>query len=169
MYARQLARRELSPTRAPGQVKLPGESGVVGVRAIVIYSAEGHLDEIAKGVASGIESTGARVQLLRASEAGATVPLAPFDLVCVGSPSYGLVKTRIASDVAPLLKKCTRMEGKAAAAFVTPKAIGTATALKILMALLESQGARVGDFSALRDKKTALEFGHRICTLPANR
>lgn len=113
-------------------------------------------------VAQGLEQASFRVDLKEAEDRGTPIAAAGYDVVCVGSPVIGFWGGQIAMDVDASIKRCTRLEGKQAAAFVKSKAFGSGKSLRRLMALLEGQGALVQDFAALRSASDAKAFGLRL-------
>jgi len=138
---------------------------VAGLKALVIYSSEGRLEPLAGGVKRGLEQGGWNVEVVAASRSEARPLPGGFDLICVGSPSFGFWKGRAAEDIAPTLKRCRRLEGVPAAAFVTPRALASQMALRHVMALLEREGAFVRDFATIANVKQAEEFGARLANL----
>lgn len=100
-----------------------------------------------------------------------TQPLsvAAYDLVCVGSPALGFVRSRMAGDVDEALKRCTRLEGKRTAAFIRRGGLSPGRALKELMAALERQGAWVEDFADLGNEEEARAFGKRLRNVAGSR
>ncbi len=134
------------------------------MRALVLYSAAGNMIELARGLASGLEAAGYQVQLLDASlgASNTNIPMAAYDLVCVGSPTLGLFGGGIAGDIDAALKKAVRLQGKPAAAFVRARAIGSGGSLRALMAALETQGAWVQDFAAVGSALEAERLGSRL-------
>ncbi|MBE3597363.1 MAG: hypothetical protein IMX02_00640 [Limnochordaceae bacterium] len=133
------------------------------MRALVLYSSVGNLTALAKALAEGLEAESIRADLMQVDPSRTQpISVAAYDLVCVGSPSLGLVRGRIADDVAEALTRCTRLEGKRTAAFVRRSGFGWSKALKQLMAALEKQGAWVEDFAELGGDEEARAFGRRL-------
>ena len=133
------------------------------LRALILYSKSGGLKPLAEAVASGLSERSVHVDLKEADDrAGGPITVAPYDVICVGSPVLGLWGGQVASDVDEVIRRCTRLEGKQAAAFVKPKAFGTTKALRRLMGILERQGALVQDFAAVRGVPDAQAFGRRL-------
>jgi hypothetical protein len=121
---------------------------------------------IAQGLSRGLQAIGYTVQLLEAGQSqGNPVPVGQYDLVCVGSPTLGPFGGQIAADIENTLKRATRMEGKACAAFVRSKLFGSAKSLRKLMATMEQQGAWVQDFVAVASPGEAEKFGKRLKTI----
>jgi len=132
-------------------------------QALIIYSREGATHQIADGLARGLKSVDYKVDLM-ATEEGSSRPIsvARYDLICAGSPVLSFWGGKVDSKVELMLKRCTRIEGKHAAAFVLPKILGTTAALRRVMSMLERQGAWVEDFAALRTEEEAVRFGVRL-------
>lgn len=136
------------------------------MNALVIYSAQGGLSDLANGIKSGLEATGFRVQLKEAEARGSSpVVVASYDLVCVGSPVLGPFGGQVAADIDAMVKRLSRMEGKVSVAFVKPKVLGVRKALTRLMGMLEHQGSWVQDFAALKNRAEAEAFGRRLHTV----
>lgn len=132
------------------------------MRGLIIYSRSGGMAELAAAVAEGLRAASFQVELKAADEGTGPISVAPFDVVCVGSPVLGFFGGGYAPDVDVALKRCTRMEGKRAAVFVKPKLFGTTKALRRLMGLLEREGAWVQDFAAVNGRREAERFGRRL-------
>lgn len=135
------------------------------MKALILYSKAGGLKSLAAEVAQGLKEADFHVDLKEAEERGAPIPAGGYDVVCVGSPVLGFLGGQIAPDLDAAVKRCTRLEGKQAAAFVKSKALGTTKSLRNLMGLLEKQGALVQDFAALRGAAEARAFGRRLQNL----
>ena len=135
------------------------------MRALIVYSKEGHVQELAKGLSEVLKRGSCQVQLLEADAKEAPISGAPYDLVIFGSPTLGLLGGKIAEDLTATSTRLTRLEGKNAAAFVTSKLFGTAKSLKAVMSLLEKQGAMVQDFAALQSPSDVEHFGARLLKL----
>lgn len=132
------------------------------MRALILYSGTPKITALARSVAEGLREASFDIQLLEASTGSDSIVAAPYDLVCVGSPVKGLFGGQIAGDVDASIKRCSRLEGKHAAAFVTGGLFGVGKSLRRLMGLLERQGAWVQDFAALKGAKDAAAFGRRL-------
>lgn len=117
---------------------------------------------MAAAVAQGLEQAAFRVDLKEADASGGPIAAGSYDVICVGSPVLGFWGGQVALDIDSSIKRCVRLEGKQAAVFVKPKAFGTGKSLRKLMGLLESQGALVQDFAALRGAHDARAFGLRL-------
>lgn len=141
-----------------------GGGGAV-VRALIIYSSTPKMASLAKAVAEGLRAASVDVQLMEARAGSDTIVTAPYDLVLVGSPVQGFFGGRIASDVDASLKRCSRLEGKQAAVFVSGGIFGVGKAMRRLMGLLERQGAWVQDFASLNSPSDANAFGRRLKSL----
>ena len=135
------------------------------MRALIIYSSTPRLAALAKAVAEGLREASVDVQLLEARTGSDTIVTAPYDLVLVGSPVLGFFGGRLASDIDASVKRCSRLEGKQTAVFVSGGVFGVGKALRRLMGLLERQGAWVQDFAALTSPGDASAFGRRLKSL----
>jgi menaquinone-dependent protoporphyrinogen IX oxidase len=134
------------------------------MRALVLYSSTGKLDELARGLETGLRAAGYEVQLMEAGTAMSTpiITAGQYDLVCVGSPAEGLLGGSIAADVASALKRLSRLQGRPCAAFVKARLIGSARSLRTLMEAMEAQGAWVQDFAAVHTPADAERLGKRL-------
>lgn len=132
------------------------------MRALIIYSSTPKLAALAKAVAQGLREASVDVQLMEARQGSDTIVTAPYDLVLVGSPVLGFFGGRFAGDVDASVKRCSRLEGKQAAVFVSGGLFGVGKALRRLMGLLERQGAWVQDFASLSSQSDASAFGRRL-------
>ncbi len=133
------------------------------VRALVLYSAQGDLEGLARAVVAGLEKAGFRAEAVRAdARSGGPIAVGLFDLICVGSPVIGTFGGQVAGDLGDVVRRMTRAEGKQAAAFVRPRLFGTTAALRRLMHLMEEQGLVIRDFAALRSVRDAQAFGQRL-------
>lgn len=136
------------------------------MRALILYSKEGRLGELAKGLSGVLKKGSCQVQLMEAEpESGSPISGAPYDLVILGSPTLGFFGGKIADDLVTASSRLTRLEGKKAAAFVSTKLFGASKSLKAVMALLEKQGAMVEDFAALSGQQDIESFGQRLLRL----
>lgn len=137
------------------------------MRANIIYSQIGKIPAFAELLASALERAGnVSVTLTKAEVAGSKpIPCAGFDLVIVGGPSLGFLGGKLPADLPATLTRCTRLDGKTAAAFVNSKVLGTAKSLKAVMALLEKQGAMVEDFAAIGSGQDAEQFASRLVAM----
>lgn len=135
------------------------------VRALVLFSSSGNLQQLAKALAQGLEAASFQVDLMQlSSDRSGPISVAPYDVICVGSPTVGL-RGHIAPDIEPALGRCSRLEGKRTAAFVRRGLFGSSKALRRLMAALERQGAWVEDFADLANPSEARAFGERLKSL----
>lgn len=132
------------------------------MRALIIYSSVPKITALANGVAEGLRGASIDVQLLEARVGSDTIVTSQYDLICVGSPVRGFFGGHVAGDVDAAVKRCSRLEGKQAAVFVSGGLFGVGKALRRLMGLLERQGAWVQDFASLKSGGDAREFGRRL-------
>lgn len=136
------------------------------MRAIVIFGGSRRLGRLADGVATGLREVGFDVTLHEAEERPrSVVPVASYDLVCVGASVTSMFGGSITPAVEATLAQCSRIEGKPVGAFVEPRLLGATKALRRLMAELERQGAWVQDFASIRSVNDAVVFGRRLQSL----
>ncbi len=136
------------------------------MRALIVYSKEGKVEQLAKGLSEVLEKGNCQVQLLEANtNTSGPISGAAYDLVILGSPTLGFFGGKIADDLTEVCSRITRLEGKNAAAFVTSKPFGTTKSLKAVMGLLEKQGAMVQDFAVLQSRADIQQFGKRLLRL----
>lgn len=129
------------------------------MRTLILYSHEGRVPTLAKALADELSTMGHQVQLMEAESSGTSpISCGRYDLVVAGSPVQGLFGGKVAGDIDLSLKRCNRLEGKTAAAFVQPGMFGTTKSLRYLMELLERQGALVRDFASLSTENDARRF-----------
>ena len=108
------------------------------MRALSVYSKQGNVEQLAKGLSDVLKKGNCQVQLMEADANGAgPISGAPYDLVILGSPTLGFFGGKIGDDLVAVSSRLTRLEGKTAAAFVASKLFGTAKSLNAVMALLE--------------------------------
>ena len=131
-------------------------------KILILHSIAGNMAQIASGIKEGAENGGHRVEVMTPENKKSVISFHPYDLVLAGSPTRGFFRGNIATDVIDLLKKCKRTEGQQAAAFVTPRFFATTGALKKLMAQLEKQGCIVNNFTSLKNRQQAVEFGRNM-------
>ncbi|NLK07991.1 MAG: hypothetical protein GX316_04745 [Firmicutes bacterium] len=136
------------------------------MRVLILYSKEGRVGALAKGLANALERDNCSVKLMEADPDGAgPISGAPYELVILGSPSLGFLGGKIAADLTATSARLSRLEGRKAAAFVSAKLFGASKSLKAVMALLEKQGAMVEDFAALGSQSDIDSFSKRLVRL----
>jgi hypothetical protein len=157
----------LNAGKVIGKIEFTADTEVNSVRALILYSEDGKLLNLVKGLERGLQAVGYEVQLLGASTAirNINIPLVSYDLVCVGSPVVGFFGGEIAADIDAALKKTTRMQGKPTAAFVRPRIFGSTRSLHTLMKAMEAQGAWVQDFASVSTAREAEALGRRLETM----
>ncbi|NLJ24287.1 MAG: DNA-binding response regulator, partial [Firmicutes bacterium] len=70
------------------------------MRALILYSKEGRLEELAKGLSGILKKGNCQVQLMEAeSDSSSPISGAPYDLVILGSPTLGFFGGKIADDL----------------------------------------------------------------------
>ncbi|HET7558672.1 MAG TPA: hypothetical protein VFK80_01830 [Limnochordia bacterium] len=132
------------------------------MRALIIHSPEPYVARLAEAVGRGLERKGGQVEVTSTAAGGATITVAGYDLICVGAAIKGRFGGSVSPEIDAALKRCTRLNGKQGAAFVSPKLLGTTRSLRALMGLLEHQGVQVRDFEAPSGVDQALRFGERL-------
>jgi len=131
-------------------------------RLLIIYTPDDDLEEIAKGIKAGAKSQGFRVDMKNTKDIGTGLSFYPYDLIAAGSPTKGIFKGKIDNSLNKFLAEAKRTGGKDAIAYVKPRFFATNKALKKVMAALESQGCIVKNFKAIKDHRSAVEFGKNI-------
>lgn len=133
------------------------------MRALVCYSVSyPKLKTLAEGIAKGLETRGHSCELLEVRSSSRPVSMGMYDLLIVGSPSLGFFGGRVDDEISGFVDKCSRLEGKKAAAFVPSGGFGSSKSLTTLMKAVEKQGAIVVDFAALAGAKEAIAFGAKF-------
>lgn len=131
-------------------------------RLLIIYTPDDDLEEIAEGLKEGAEANGFRVDLKNAKDIGNGISFYPYDLILAGSPTRGIFKGKIDESLNKFLSEAKRTVGKDAVAYVKPRFFATNKALKKVMAALESQGCIVKNFTAIKNRQSAVEFGKNL-------
>ncbi len=152
------------------------------MKALIVYhSKTGHTRQAAEDIAKGLESTGVECVVRDAAQA-ASEPVGLFDIVLVGSPTYGnrgyhkpaRPVERFMDTLSP-----KGLEGKVCAAFTVHAAMGGASVLSGMEEMLAERGGRVvsggpvvkagaplslwkGPDASQADVQTCEEFGRRI-------
>lgn len=129
--------------------------------AVIVEAGQPRLEALARELARGLESAGFGVEILTAESGSFPKSMAAYDLIALGGTGRGFLGKQIPAALSDFVARCTRLEGKRAVAFTTPRTIGTTRVLKGLMGLLEKQGANVVDFMELKNAGQAREFGAR--------
>lgn len=123
--------------------------------AFVHSGKDKRVAELARYMVGLFEKEGCTVKIIEAESTASPVSLRPFDLIFVGSQVFSLWGGKISQEVVNFLQGASGMEGKRAVAYVRPNLFGTDKALRRLMSKMESQGAFVVDFEALKGEKEA--------------
>ncbi len=129
--------------------------------AVIFEKGQPRMKSLADEVSAGLASAGFDVDTIAAEAGSSPKSMAAYDLVVLGGTGRGFLGKQIPSGLSDYVARCTRLEGKRAVAFTIPRTVGTARVLKGLMGLLEKQGANVVDFSELRNRNQARDFGAR--------
>lgn len=136
------------------------------MRTLVLYSQSGRVPELAEALANELTQFGHQVQLMEAENSGTSpISCGRYDLIVAGSPVEGIFGGKVAGDIDLSIKRCNRLEGKTAAAFVQPALFGTTKALRTLMEMMERQGALVRDFATLASADEARKFAGSLSKL----
>lgn len=136
------------------------------MRTLILYSQEGRVPEYARVLSDELSKAGYEVQLLEAESSGTSpISCGRYDIVITGSPVQGVFGGKIAVDIDLALKRCTRLEGKTAVAFVQGGLFGASKSLRYLMAQLERHGALVRDFATINSEHDARQFAEAILRL----
>ncbi len=129
--------------------------------AFVHSNKDKRLVSLVRYMVSLFEKEGWTAKIIEAENTTSPVSLRPFDLIFVGSQVLSLWGGKISPEVVTFLQGASGMEGKKVVAYVRPNLFGTDKALKRLMSNMESQGAFVIDFEALKSEKEAKELVKR--------
>ncbi|MFY9303379.1 MAG: hypothetical protein WBH59_06365 [Atribacterales bacterium] len=129
--------------------------------AFIHSSKDKRVANLARYMVGIFEKEGWTVKVIEAEDTTSPVSLRPFDLIFVGSQVLSLWGGKISQEVVNFLQGASGMEGKRAVAYVRPNLFGTDKALKKLMSKMESQGAFVVDFEALKGEKEAEDLVKR--------
>lgn len=133
------------------------------MRVAICYSSSPiKMETLAKGLSSGLENNGHKVDIIPVDKSTNPLNVGIYDLVIVGSSSVGFFGGKISDDIDAFLAKMTRMEGRKAAAFVMAGGFGSGKSLTALMKAAERQGAIVIDFATLTNEKEARRFGAKF-------
>lgn len=133
------------------------------MRALVCYpGSPARLEVIAGAICKGLEKNGHSAELLNITNTLRPIPVSAYDLIIFGSASLGFFGGKISEDMAAFISKCSRLEAKKTAAFVTSGGFGTSKSLVSLMKVIEKQGSIVVDFATLSGERDAKAFGVRL-------
>jgi len=130
------------------------------LRALIIYSEHTRkMKAIVQAISSGIRKGGNDVDEVRVGRGESITSLYVYDLVYIGSPVLGFWGGKFPESLASYIKSCSGLEGKKAAAFVTPRIIGTTRTLRRIMKTLEEKGSIVMAFRTIKSLSEARDFG----------
>lgn len=131
------------------------------MRALIIYSGStARMKAIVQAISSAIRKGGNDVEEVIAEQSGGISSLYVYDLVYIGSPVLGSWGGKFPQSLASYIKKCSGLEGKKTAVFVTPRIIGTTRTLKRIMKTLEEKGSIVMAFRTIKSLSEAKYFGN---------
>ena len=134
------------------------------MRVAVIFVPQAKRDkllDIAKALASGIESQGHRVDLVDASR-DVNTKLTIYQYIAVGTEVVSLFGGKIPTKVSEFLRSSGIVAGKRSFAFVTKKAMGAEKGLQRLMKQMESEGMFLKFSGVLSSSAEATEIGKRL-------
>ncbi len=135
------------------------------MRALILHTSDGSSKQFAEALVSELSKQNCRAEATAAGDGGSSpVTTAQYQVVCVITTFQGFWKPQLPAELDALLRRCSRLEGKKGAAFVTAK-LGAGKALKVLMARMEQQGMMVEDFAAIRSANEAQVLAKRIMRL----
>ena len=135
------------------------------MRALILHTPDKGMAELSEGIAGGLRATGHDVTVMKITPGSDIVSVYPYKLVCVGASVEGFFGGKISPLVSEFLKRCPQLAGKKTAAFSIAKLIGTDKAMRVLMGMLESNGAFVihfMSFGGIGDIGRAREFGKQL-------
>ncbi|NLJ38614.1 MAG: hypothetical protein GX432_07620 [Candidatus Atribacteria bacterium] len=101
------------------------------------------------------EKSGHTVKAIEIEDVSSPINLRPYDIIFVGASVVSAFGGKISPEVVNFLKGVVGMEGKKTVAYVRPSLFGTDKALRRLMANMESSGAFVIDFQAIKSDRDA--------------
>jgi len=131
------------------------------LRALIIYSGStARMKAIVQAISSAIRKGGNDADEVRVGRGESITSLYIYDLVYIGSPVLGFWGGKFPESLASYIKSCSGLEGKKAAAFVTPKIIGTTRTLRRIMKTLEEKGSIVMAFRTIKNLSGAKDFGN---------
>ncbi len=140
------------------------------MRVNIIFSGTGSIPALAKAVADALGKHGSVVTLTQAEVNGSRpIPCSSYDLVILGCPTLGFLGGKLPDDLVATMPRCTRLDGRTAAAFVNSRLLGSTKSLKATMGLLEKQGAIVEDFAAIGAGSEIQDFVTRLVQLMERR
>ncbi|HHF09277.1 MAG TPA: hypothetical protein ENL28_01545 [Candidatus Atribacteria bacterium] len=135
---------------------------VCALRVAFVYSTKDQdLVNITKYMIALFEKSGHMVKAVEVENLSSPISFRPFDLVLVGAKITSLFGGKISQEVVKFLQGANGMEGKKSVAYVKSALFGTDKALRRLMGHMESRGAFVVDFEAIRGQKEAEELVKR--------
>lgn len=132
------------------------------MRALIIYSGStARMKAIVQAISSAIRKGGNDVEEVIAEQRGGGISsLYIYDLVYIGSPILGFWGGKFPESLASYIKKCSGLEGKKTAVFVTPRIIGITRTLRRIMKILEEKGSIVMAFRTIKSLSEAKDFGN---------
>lgn len=123
--------------------------------AFVYLGKDKSIQQITRNMGSIFEKLGHTVKNVEIEGVSSPINLRPYDVIFIGSSVTSAFGGKISQEVINFLKGAVGMEGKKTVAYVRPSMFGTDKALRRLMANMESTGAFVIDFQAIKSGKDA--------------
>ena len=123
--------------------------------AFVYFGKDKAVQQITQFMINAFERSGHTVKNVEIEDVSSPINFRPYDLIFVGSSVISAFGGRISQEVVNFLKGAVGMEGKKTIAYIRPSLFGTDKALRRLMAIMESSGAFVIDFQAIKGDKDA--------------
>ncbi|NLJ50489.1 MAG: hypothetical protein GX428_13050 [Candidatus Atribacteria bacterium] len=123
--------------------------------AFVYIGKDKALKQITRYMIHTFEKSGHTVKAIEIEDVSSPINLRPYDVIFVGASVISAFGGKISPEVVNFLKGVVGMEGKKTVAYVRPSLFGTDKALRRLMANMESSGAFVIDFQAIKSDRNA--------------
>ncbi len=123
--------------------------------AFVYLGKNKALQQSTRYMINAFEKSGHTVKDIDIEDTSSPINLRPYDVIFVGASVISAFGGKISPEVVNFLKGVVGMEGKRAVAYVQPSWFGTDKALRRLMANMESSGAYIIDFQAVKNNKDA--------------
>ncbi|MCX6089268.1 MAG: hypothetical protein WCP87_02530 [Atribacterota bacterium] len=126
------------------------------MRVAFVYSTKDRaLVGITRYMVGIFEKSGHTVKIFEIEGINSPINFRPYELIFVGSYVVSAFGGKISGDVVNFLKSVVGLEGKKTIAYIRPAMFGTDKALRRLMSNMESKGAFVVDFEAIKGEKDA--------------
>ncbi|NMB02322.1 MAG: hypothetical protein GX971_12520 [Firmicutes bacterium] len=133
------------------------------MRVLIMHADDPKVQKSVALLQKALEQENVKVDLTSPATVGSSpISTAPYSLVTVVSGYTGWWKPQIPVEMDNLLKRATRLEGKKGCALVQAGPLGSAKALRTLMAHMERQGVMVEDFDTLGGEKEMISIAKRL-------